>query len=115
MDAGVHWLRNAGWHECCYVILCRNLISLVCPNILLSLAATDMIRGVIGPILVAKGLAFGTPASEDPKWALFMNYASLSSEFTTVSHPSPRYWLLWPGVLCMIVVSFTGRSPLSSP
>jgi len=65
-------------------------------------------RGVIGPILVAKGLAFGTPASEDPEWALLMNYASLGGEFTTVNHPSPRYWLLWPGVLCMIFVSFTG-------
>lgn len=69
---------------------------------------TDTFRGVMGPILVAKGLGFGTPASEEPKWALLMNYASLSNEFTTIDHPSPRYWLLWPGVLCMIAVSFTG-------
>lgn len=72
---------------------------------------TDISRGVIGPILVAKGLAFGMLASQDPEWALLMNYASLSSEFTTVDHPSPRYWLLWPGVLCMIFVSFTGLLP----
>ncbi len=68
-------------------------------------------RAIIGPILVTKGLAFGMPASEDPGWASLMNYASLSSEFTTVDHPSPRYWLLWPGVLCMILVSFTGPLP----
>jgi hypothetical protein len=72
---------------------------------------TDIRRGVIGPILVAKGLAFGIPVSQDPEWALLMNYASLSSEFTTIDHPSPRYWLLWPGVLCMIFVSFTGLLP----
>lgn len=72
---------------------------------------TDSRRGIVGPILVSKTLAFGTPASQDSQWALLVNYASLSSEFTTIDHPSPRYWLLWPGVLCMIFVSFTGLLP----
>lgn len=66
-------------------------------------------RGVIGPVLVSRGLAFGTPLSDDPKWSAFVSYFSLASEFTTTDHPSPRYWLLWPGVLCMIAVSFTGE------
>jgi hypothetical protein len=112
MDTRVHWLWNAGWHECRHLILCRDVTSLVRSIVLFSLKTTDMRRGVIGPILIARGLAFGTAASEDPEWALLMNYASLGSEFTTVDHPSPRYWLLWPGVLCMIAVSFTGASQI---
>lgn len=61
--------------------------------------------GIIGPVLVRTGAAFGAAASEDPKWADYISYFSLSSTFATKDHPSPRYWLLWPGVLCMIVVS----------
>lgn len=61
--------------------------------------------GIIGPLLVRTGSAFGAAASDDPKWADYINYVSLSPTFTTKDHPSPRYWLLWPGVLCMIVVS----------
>ena len=114
VDSGIYWLWNVGWHERRGFILCWDLISLVGSAILVSLMTSDTRRGIIGPILVANGLAFGTAASEDPEWALLINYASLGSEFTTVDHPSPRYWLLWPGVLCMIVVSFTGLSPLFS-
>ena len=109
MDTGVHWLWDVGWHERRYIILRWNFTSVVCPIVRLSSAIINQHRGIIGPILVAKGLAFGTAASQDSKWTALMNYASLSSEFTTVDHPSPRYWLLWPGVLCMIFVSFTGR------
>lgn len=36
-----------------------------------------------------------------------VTYQSMSAAFTTAEHPSPRYWLLWPGVLLMIVASFT--------
>jgi hypothetical protein len=70
---------------------------------------TNVTRGIIGPLLVAQGIAFGTPASDDPRWSGYMSYSSLSKQFTTANHPSPRYWLLWPGVLCMIAVSFTGK------
>jgi hypothetical protein len=108
MDTGIHWLWNAGRNERRHLLLWRNLVSLVSSTFISSLMKTKTHRGVIGPILVAKGLAFGTAASRDPVWASLMNYASLGSEFTTVDHPSPRYWLLWPGVLCMIAVSFTG-------
>jgi len=70
---------------------------------------------IIGPVLVLKGAAFGTfpyadPTSEDysARWApLAGGYFSLSSKYTTATHPSPRFWLLWPGILLMIVVSFT--------
>lgn len=61
--------------------------------------------GIIGPLLVRTGAAFGGPASDDPKWADYINYMSLSTTYANKDHPSPRYWLLWPGVLTMIVVS----------
>lgn len=64
--------------------------------------------GIIGPALVHNGAAFGASyAPDDPRWESWTNFASLSSKFSTKDHPSPRFWLLWPGVLLMIVVSFT--------
>ncbi|KAF2757380.1 oligopeptide transporter [Pseudovirgaria hyperparasitica] len=68
--------------------------------------------GIIGPSLVAQGMAFGRPAAsvEDgygPEWSGYISYASLSKAFSNKDTPSPRYWLLWPGVLLMIAVSFT--------
>ncbi|KAF1992316.1 oligopeptide transporter [Aulographum hederae CBS 113979] len=64
--------------------------------------------GIIGPTLVHYGAAFGgSAAPDDPKWEGYINYASLSSKYSTKDHPSPRFWMLWPGVLCMIAVSFT--------
>ncbi|KAF4549365.1 OPT oligopeptide transporter-like protein 3 [Elsinoe fawcettii] len=64
--------------------------------------------GIIGPSLVRNGMAFGNPIYEgDEKWGEYVSYASLSLKFSTKDHPSPRYWLLWPGVLLMIAVSFT--------
>jgi len=69
---------------------------------------------IIGPSLVAQGMAFGSqpygdatdPDSYNPQWAGYNAYFSLSKKFATKDHPSPRYWLLWPGILLMIVVSF---------
>lgn len=61
-------------------------------------------RGIIGPLLVTYGAAFGT---EDPQTGL-VSYYSASDEFTSAVHPSPRYWLLWPGIACMVAVSLTG-------
>jgi len=71
--------------------------------------------GIIGPALVKNGMAFGTypyadPTSDsyDPKWApVSAGWFSLSKTYATANHPSPRFWLLWPGILLMIVVSFT--------
>lgn len=67
-------------------------------------------RGIIGPFITKHGLAFGEPVSEDSKWDGLMSYISFSKEFANATHPSPRYWLLWPGVACMIVVGFTGTN-----
>lgn len=75
--------------------------------VLSQVSDTNYTRGIVGPMLVYKGIAFGHLATEDPKWDGLMNYNSLSGEYTTSDHPSPRFWLLWPGVLGMVVVSFT--------
>ncbi|CAK4033799.1 OPT superfamily oligopeptide transporter [Lecanosticta acicola] len=59
--------------------------------------------GVIGPFLVSKSLAFGEllPGSN------LVSYYSMSADFTTADHASPRYWLIWPAVACMLAVSLT--------
>ncbi|CAE6526473.1 unnamed protein product, partial [Rhizoctonia solani] len=58
--------------------------------------------GVIGPVLVKQGKAFGIAKSEDiPGWFV---YTSMSSK-DYINRPSPRYWLLWPGVFLMIAFS----------
>lgn len=78
--------------------------------------------GIIGPTLVHYGAAFGTQPynpnsaqalaglTEVPpgmeKWAPLTNFASLGAAASNKDMPSPRFWLLWPGVLLMIVVSF---------
>ncbi|KAE8333979.1 OPT oligopeptide transporter protein-domain-containing protein [Aspergillus sergii] len=60
--------------------------------------------GIIGPYLVSHGLAFGKEAASADG---LVSYFSLSAEFADAQHPSPRYWLLWPGVVCMIAAAFT--------
>lgn len=67
--------------------------------------------GIIGPTLVHYNVAFGNPIFAEgdtgyDKWANYINYASLNTAASTKDTPSPRFWLLWPGVLLMIVVSF---------
>ncbi|KAK2772821.1 hypothetical protein FQN52_006918 [Onygenales sp. PD_12] len=61
--------------------------------------------GIIGPYLVSHDMAFGEPASTDEQWLNLTSYSSLSKEFATASHPSPRYWMLWPGVITMAAVA----------
>ncbi|KAL0959886.1 hypothetical protein HGRIS_011554 [Hohenbuehelia grisea] len=62
--------------------------------------------GIIAPSLVKNGLAFGVQASEE--FPQMVSYQALSFKDPTlyVTHPSPRYWLLWPGVLMMLLYSF---------
>lgn len=66
--------------------------------------------GIIGPALVHNNVAWGVNLGEgDPKWDGYTSFASLSIKASNKDYPSPRYWLLWPGVLLMIAVSFTGK------
>ncbi|KAI9675061.1 MAG: hypothetical protein M1817_001467 [Caeruleum heppii] len=65
--------------------------------------------GIIGPALIHNGAAYGVSAlglEGDPKWNDYLSFASFNLK-DPKNMPSPRYWLLWPGVLVMIVVSFT--------
>jgi len=61
--------------------------------------------GIIGPTLVRYGAAWGKPASADPKWEGYINFYSFGLD-DPKNAPSPRYWLLWPGVMVMICASF---------
>lgn len=66
--------------------------------------------GLIGPLLVRTGAAVGKPrvAFGEPgydKWKNSINYMSMSLA-DPKNAPSPRYWLLWPGVMVMICASF---------
>jgi len=68
--------------------------------------------GIIGPTPVAKNIAFGIHIYDEESpyfenWGDYMSYGSLGLKACNKDTPSPRYWLLWPGVLLMIVVSFT--------
>jgi hypothetical protein len=63
--------------------------------------------GIIAPSLVKNGLAVGV--QPDPvNWPDVWSYQALNFTDVTVyvEKPSPRYWLLWPGVLIMLLFSF---------
>ncbi|KAK6525304.1 hypothetical protein TWF694_005449 [Orbilia ellipsospora] len=55
---------------------------------------------IVGPILVKNGAAFGAANKHLPE---LYNYMGMN--VTDLDHVSPRYWLLWPGVFAMILVS----------
>lgn len=60
--------------------------------------------GIIGPLLVHYGECIGLDGSEgDPKWNGLYSFYSLSDIGNGPS--SPRYWLLWPGVMIMVCAS----------
>lgn len=59
---------------------------------------------IIGPVLVHYGECIGIQlAPDDPKWDSYYSFASLSN--LGKEPPSPRYWLLWPGVMVMVCAS----------
>ncbi|KAK0668193.1 putative transporter [Cercophora samala] len=59
--------------------------------------------GLIGPLLVHYGECIGIQLSEDPQWDSYYSFASLRNLGSVT--PSPRYWLLWPGVMVMVCSS----------
>ncbi|KAH9990676.1 OPT oligopeptide transporter protein-domain-containing protein [Xylariaceae sp. FL0662B] len=69
-------------------------------------AGSILAWGIIGPYIVSQGIAFGEHISSKPGWTDLMSYKSMSTEFASADHPSPRYWLLWPGVACTLAVAF---------
>ncbi|KAL4245457.1 oligopeptide OPT transporter family protein [Abortiporus biennis] len=71
--------------------------------------------GIISPALIHNKLAVGVSISDDFP---LVSYQSLSFKDPALyrTSPSPRYWLLWPGVLMMLVYSFVdlGMSTIPS-
>lgn len=63
---------------------------------------------IIGPVLVHYGEAIGKPAGEEGTvWEELINFSSLSGIDKPGYIPSPRFWMLWPGVFVLIVYSLT--------
>ncbi|KAK4129842.1 OPT superfamily oligopeptide transporter [Parathielavia appendiculata] len=59
---------------------------------------------IIGPALVHYGECIGLQRyPDDPQWDSLYNFSSLSQLGKRT--PSPRYWLLWPGVMVMVCSS----------
>lgn len=59
----------------------------------------------VAPAIVKNGLAFGTPISDEYPLVSY-NAMSFKNPELYLTNPSPRYWLLWPGVLIMLMYSF---------
>ena len=75
-------------------------------NVAISFFAGSVIAwGIIGPLLVHYEVCFGR--LRQPEELGVVTFASLNAPFSSKDTPSPRYWMLWPGVLAMIVISFT--------
>lgn len=72
-------------------------------------AGSVLAWGVIGPILVRTGECVGiaTPVEGDPRWDDLVTFYSMSGIGEEGWVPSPRYWLLWPGVLILVAYSMT--------
>ncbi|KAK7462797.1 hypothetical protein VKT23_007378 [Stygiomarasmius scandens] len=63
--------------------------------------------GIIAPSLVKNGLAFGSSDPDVPYPIVsYMGMSFDKDPSELINHPSPRYWLLWPGVLIMLLYSF---------
>ena len=60
----------------------------------------------VAPSLIATGKAVSKPISEEFP-LLTMTSLSFRDPEVFLENPSPRYWLLWPGVLVMLLYSFT--------
>ena len=68
------------------------------------LAGAVLAWGIIGPTTVSMGLTQGIDLGEDNRWV----YTALHLKDIVEGKPSPRYWLLWPGVLMWVYFSVNG-------
>lgn len=73
------------------------------------LAGSVLAYGIIGPSLVATGKAFSPVIDEASGYHnnFSMTTVNLPDGTTDPSRGTARYWLLWPGILMMLVASFT--------
>lgn len=65
---------------------------------------TVLAWGLIGPLLVHYGECVGKPIGEG-KWEGLVSFGSMSGIGSPGWVASPRYWMLWPGVMVLIVYS----------
>ncbi|KAJ8086152.1 hypothetical protein PM082_004974 [Marasmius tenuissimus] len=67
---------------------------------------TILAWGIISPALIRTGGAVDVSASDDfpLRSVMSLSFDEDTNNFATA--PSPRYWLLWPGVLMMLLYSF---------
>jgi uncharacterized oligopeptide transporter (OPT) family protein len=91
-------IENWGWYiEFTPAFIGSGMIVGLNPSI--SFFAGSVIAwGIIGPLLVHTGHAFGVPAipdSKGTKWEHYLSFASMNLKDPKHA-PSPRYWLLWP-------------------
>lgn len=62
--------------------------------------------GLIGPLLVHYGECVGTqPYKGHPKWDSYYSFNSMANIGKEGWVASPRYWMLWPGVMVLVVYS----------
>ncbi|GKT40533.1 metal-nicotianamine transporter YSL2 [Colletotrichum spaethianum] len=62
--------------------------------------------GIIGPTLVHYGEAIGIQRYPDSeKWSDVVNFGVMKVSDDPNWIPSPRYWMLWPGVMVLVVYS----------
>ncbi|KAM5543115.1 hypothetical protein V8D89_002989 [Ganoderma adspersum] len=62
--------------------------------------------GIIAPSLIKNRLAVGVSTSDQFPLVTY-NALSFTDQSDFTQAPSPRYWLLWPGILMMLCYSFT--------
>lgn len=68
--------------------------------------ATVVAWALIGPLLVHYGECVGLPLGEPgSKWEDLISFQSLKGIEEEGYVPSPRFWMLWPGVFVLIVYS----------
>ncbi|KAM0245499.1 hypothetical protein ACHAP5_005306 [Fusarium lateritium] len=60
--------------------------------------------GLIGPLLVHYGVCIGIEVGEG-KWEGITRFSSMTGVDQPDYVPSPRYWMLWPGVMVLMVYS----------
>ncbi|KAG6899675.1 hypothetical protein C0993_008029, partial [Termitomyces sp. T159_Od127] len=101
--AGMLSGNNASWSFCKYRVC---VTTIVIPDFICRLSLRKRSCMGIAPSLVKNGLAFGVEVSDEYP---LVSYQGLSFKDPSLysSHPSPRYWLLWPGVMVMLLYSFS--------
>ena len=74
---------------------------------------TVLAWGILGPITIAKGWTISKPNGFDVEDPLWRNYFSMSAK-DYINGSSPRYWMLWPGIMIMLCYVSRLFTPIGS-